>query len=142
MPAPHPRRWLILAVLCLSLLVVVIDNMVLNIAIPALIRDLGASQADIQWIIDSYILVFAGLLLTAGSLSDRHGRRRGLVIGLAMFGGASVLATVCQTPGQLIAVRGLMGVGAAFLMPGRCRSSPPSSTTPNARRPSPSGARC
>ena len=118
MPTPHPRRWLILAVLCLSLLVVVIDNMVLNIAIPALIRDLGASQADIQWIIDSYILVFAGLLLTAGSLSDRHGRRRGLVIGLALFGGASVLATVCQTPGQLIAVRGLMGIGAAFLMPG------------------------
>ncbi|GAA0932850.1 MFS transporter [Virgisporangium aurantiacum] len=118
MPTPHPRRWLILAVLCLSLLVVVIDNMVLNIAIPALIRDLGASQADIQWIIDSYILVFAGLLLTAGSLSDRHGRRRGLVTGLVMFGGASILATVCQTPGQLIAVRGLMGVGAAFLMPG------------------------
>lgn len=118
MPTPHPRRWLILAVLCLSMLVAVIDNMVLNIAIPALIRDLGASQSDIQWIIDSYILVFAGLLLTAGSLSDRHGRRLGLVIGLAVFGGASVLATICQTPGQLIAVRGLMGIGAAFLMPG------------------------
>jgi EmrB/QacA subfamily drug resistance transporter len=105
-------------VLCVSLLVVVIDNMVLNIAIPALIRDLGASQADIQWIIDAYILVFAGLLLTAGSLSDRHGRRLGLVTGLVVFGGASVLATVCQTPGQLIAARGLMGVGGAFLMPG------------------------
>ncbi|MCA2214382.1 MFS transporter [Jidongwangia harbinensis] len=118
MPSPHPRRWLILGVLCLSLLVVVIDNMVLNIAIPSLIRDLGASAAEIQWIIDSYILVFAGLLLTAGSLSDRHGRRRGLVFGLVLFGGASVLATLCQTPGQLIAVRGLMGVGAAFLMPG------------------------
>ncbi|GIJ68114.1 MFS transporter [Virgisporangium ochraceum] len=115
---PHPRRWLILAVLCLTMLVAVIDNMVLNIAIPALIRDLGASQSDIQWIIDSYILVFAGLLLTAGSLSDRHGRRLGLVVGLAVFGGASVLATICQTPGQLIVVRGLMGVGAAFLMPG------------------------
>ncbi len=114
----NPRRWLILAVLCLSMLVVVIDNMVLNIAIPSLIRDLGASTADIQWIIDSYILVFAGLLLTAGSLSDRHGRRRGLVIGLIIFGGASILATLCQTPGQLIAARGLMGVGAAFLMPG------------------------
>ncbi|SNY06360.1 drug resistance transporter, EmrB/QacA subfamily [Paractinoplanes atraurantiacus] len=104
--------------LCLSLLVVVVDNMVLNIAIPSLIRDLGASSADIQWIIDAYILVFAGLLLTAGSLSDRHGRRRGLVTGLIVFGSASVLATLCQTPGQLIAVRGLMGVGAAFLMPG------------------------
>ncbi|GAA0541683.1 MFS transporter [Paractinoplanes ferrugineus] len=114
----NPHRWLILGVLCLSLLVVVIDNMVLNIAIPALIRDLGASSSDIQWIIDSYILVFAGLLLTAGSLADRHGRRRGLVIGLTVFGGASILAVVCQTPGQLIAVRGLMGVGAAFLMPG------------------------
>ncbi|MEV4758401.1 MFS transporter [Micromonospora sp. NPDC049559] len=118
MPAPHPRRWLILGVLCLSLLVVVIDNMVLNVAIPSLIRDLGASASDIQWIIDSYILVFAGLLLTAGSLSDRYGRRRALVAGLVVFGGASALATLCQTPGQLIAVRGLMGVGGALLMPG------------------------
>ncbi|HEX9999689.1 MAG TPA: MFS transporter [Actinoplanes sp.] len=118
MPDRNPRRWLILGVLCLSMLVVVVDNMVLNIAIPSLIRDLGASTADIQWIIDAYILVFAGLLLTAGSLSDRHGRRKGLVAGLIVFGGASVLATLCQTPGQLIAVRGLMGVGAAFLMPG------------------------
>ncbi|MFC7527870.1 MFS transporter [Actinoplanes sp. GCM10030250] len=114
----NPRRWLILGVLCLSLLVVVVDNMVLNIAIPSLILDLGASSADIQWIIDAYILVFAGLLLTAGSLSDRHGRRLGLVFGLIVFGGASVLATMCETPGQLIAVRGLMGAGAAFLMPG------------------------
>ncbi|GIE83756.1 MFS transporter [Actinoplanes regularis] len=117
-PERDPRRWLILGVLCLAMLVVVIDNMVLNIAIPALIRDLGASTAEIQWIIDAYILVFAGLLLTAGSLSDRHGRRRGLVIGLIVFGGASLLATMCQTSGQLIATRALMGVGAAFLMPG------------------------
>ncbi|MBG0561707.1 MFS transporter [Actinoplanes aureus] len=118
MPDRNPRRWLILGVLCLSLLVVVVDNMVLNIAIPSLILDLGASTADIQWIIDAYVLVFAGLLLTAGSLSDRHGRRLGLVFGLIVFGGASALATICQTPGQLIAVRGLMGAGAAFLMPG------------------------
>jgi MFS family permease len=113
-----PRRWLILAVLCLSMLVVVIDNMVLNIAIPSLIRDLGASTADIQWIIDAYILVFAGLLLTAGGLSDRHGRRRGLVAGMVIFGVASAVATFCQSPGQLIAVRAVMGAGAAFLMPG------------------------
>ena len=118
MPDRNPRRWLILGVLCLSLLVVVIDNMVLNIAIPSLIRDLDASPSEIQWIVDSYILVFAGLLLTAGSLSDRHGRRRGLVIGLIVFGSASFLATLCQTPEQLIAARGLMGVGGAFLMPG------------------------
>jgi EmrB/QacA subfamily drug resistance transporter len=118
MPQRNPRRWLILGVLCLSMFVVVIDNMVLNIAIPSLISDLGASAAEIQWIIDSYILVFAGLLLTAGSVSDRHGRRRGLVIGLVIFGFASVLAVLCQTPIQLILVRGLMGAGAAFLMPG------------------------
>ncbi len=113
-----PRRWWILGVLCLSLLVLVIDNSVLNVAIPTLIRDLHASSSDIQWIIDAYILVFAGLLLTAGSLSDRHGRRRGLVTGLIIFGGTSLLAAFARDPGQLIAGRALMGLGAAFLMPG------------------------
>jgi EmrB/QacA subfamily drug resistance transporter len=116
--APHPRRWWILAVLCLSLIVVVIDNMVLNVAIPSLIEDLGTSMSGVQWVLDAYILVFAGLLLTAGGLSDRYGRRRCLVIGLIFFGGASVLAAYAQTTGQLIAARALMGVGAAFLMPG------------------------
>ncbi|WP_242904220.1 MFS transporter [Actinomadura terrae] len=118
MSAPHPRRWWILGVLCLSLLVVVIDNTVLNVAIPSLIEDLDASNSDIQWILDAYIVVFAGLLLTAGALSDRFGRRRGLIIGLVMFGGASVPATLAETSGQLIAARALMGVGGAFLMPG------------------------
>ena len=116
--AAHPRRWLILAVLCLSLLVLVVDNSVLNVAIPTLIRDLDAGSTDIQWMIDAYILVFAGLLLTAGSLSDRHGRRRGLIIGLVVFGGASLLAAFASSSGQLIAARALMGVGGAFLMPG------------------------
>ncbi|QXJ21572.1 MFS transporter [Actinomadura graeca] len=118
MSAPHPRRWWILGVLCLSLLVVVIDNTVLNVAIPSLIRDLHASNSDIQWILDAYIVVFAGLLLTAGALSDRFGRRRGLVIGLIVFGGASVPAALADSPSQLIAARALMGVGGAFLMPG------------------------
>ncbi|GLY85746.1 MFS transporter [Actinoallomurus iriomotensis] len=116
--SPHPRRWLILGVLCLSLLVVVIDNTVLNVAIPSLIRDLHASNADIQWVLDAYVLVLAGLLLTAGSLSDRYGRRTGLVIGLILFGGASVPAAFSGSSGQLIASRALMGAGAAFLMPG------------------------
>ncbi|MEV7971000.1 MFS transporter [Sphaerisporangium sp. NPDC088356] len=116
-PETNPRRWWILGVLCLSLLVLVVDNTVLNLAIPSLIRDLGASPADIQWIIDAYILVFAGLLLTAGSLSDRYGRRRFLIIGLLMFGGASVVAMLAQEPWQLIGARALMGVGGAFLMP-------------------------
>jgi EmrB/QacA subfamily drug resistance transporter len=113
-----PRRWLILAVLCLSLLVLVVDNTVLTVAIPTLISDLHASSSQIQWMLDAYILVFAGLLLTAGALSDRHGRRRGLIVGLAIFGLASLAASYAQNPGQLIAARAAMGVGGAFLMPG------------------------
>ena len=115
--AGHPRRWWILLILCLSLLVLVVDNTVLNLAIPALMRDLGATPADVQWIIDAYILAFAGLLLTAGSLSDRYGRRKVLIIGLALFGAASLLATLAETPWQLIGCRALMGVGGSLLMP-------------------------
>jgi EmrB/QacA subfamily drug resistance transporter len=113
----HPRRWWILVVLCLSTAVLVIDNMVLNVAIPSLAGELGASAQDIQWIMESYMLVFAGLLLTAGSLSDRYGRRRVLIIGLALFGLASLAATVAGDPGQLIAARAVMGVGGALIMP-------------------------
>ncbi|MEU4572327.1 MFS transporter [Nonomuraea sp. NPDC023979] len=113
----HPRRWLILLVLCLSTLVLVVDNGVLTVAIPPLTEDLGAGAQDIQWIIDGYILVFAGLLLTAGSLSDRYGRRRVMIIGLVLFGVASLLATYAASPGQLIAGRVLMGIGGALVMP-------------------------
>ena len=113
----HPRRWWILLVLCTSLLVLVVDNTVLNLAIPALMRDLSATPADVQWVIDAYILAFAGLLLTAGSLSDRYGRRRALLVGMAIFGAGSLLATMAGSPGELIACRALMGVGGALLMP-------------------------
>ncbi|MGI5165771.1 MFS transporter [Spirillospora sp. CA-253888] len=113
----HPRRWWILVVLCLSTLVLVIDNMVLNVAIPPLTSDLGAGTRDIQWIMESYMLVFAGLLLAAGSLSDRFGRRRVMIIGLALFGLASLAGTLADSPGQLIAARVLMGVGGALVMP-------------------------
>ncbi|NUR92359.1 MAG: MFS transporter [Nonomuraea sp.] len=112
-----PRRWWVLVVLCLSLLVLAVDGTVLNLAIPSLIKDLGATPADVQWILDAYVLVFAGLLLTSGSLSDRYGRRRFLVIGLAFFGGASVLAVLARAPWELIGARALMGVGGSLLMP-------------------------
>ncbi|WP_444968481.1 MFS transporter [Streptomyces phaeochromogenes] len=113
----HPRRWLILIVLCLSTLVLVVDNMVLTVAIPTIAEDLKASASDLQWILDSYMLVFAGLLLTAGSLSDKFGRRKVMVIGLALFGAASVVAMEATTPELLILGRVLMGVGGALVMP-------------------------
>lgn len=112
-----PRRWWVLAVLCLATLVLAVDGTVLNLAIPTLVRDLGATPSDIQWILDAYVLVFAGLLLTAGSLSDRFGRRLMLIIGLVLFGGASGLAVLVSDPWQLIGVRALMGVGGSVLMP-------------------------
>lgn len=112
-----PRRWWILGVLCLALLVLSVDGTVLNLAIPSLISDLGASFSEIQWILDSYVLAFAGLLLTAGSLSDRYGRRLFLIVGLVLFGGASLLAVFVTEPWQLIGARALMGVGGAIMMP-------------------------
>ncbi|KAB2348480.1 MFS transporter [Actinomadura rudentiformis] len=113
----HPRRWWILVVLCLSTLVLVVDNMVLTVAIPPLAEDIGATAQDAQWILESYILVFAGLLLTSGSLSDRFGRRRIMIIGLALFGVASLAATFATSPEQLIAARFAMGIGGALIMP-------------------------
>ncbi|MFD0560841.1 MFS transporter [Kitasatospora saccharophila] len=115
-PAPDPRRWVILAVVCLATLVVLLDNTVLNVAIPSLTEDLGAGTADIQWMINAYALVQSGLLLTAGSLSDRYGRKRALLIGLALFGAGSAAAALAQSSGQLIAARAGMGIGGALLM--------------------------
>ena len=88
----HRRRWATLAVLCVSLLVIVIDNTIVNVALPTLVRDLGTSITDLQWVVDAYTLVFAGLLLTAGSLGDRFGRKRALTAGLVVFGAASAAA--------------------------------------------------
>src|SRR3954451_6817267 len=85
-PQVHRRRWLTLGVLCVSLLVIVIDNTIVNVALPTLVRDLGTSISDLQWVVDAYTLVFAGLLLTAGSLGDRFGRKGALSIGLVVFG--------------------------------------------------------
>ncbi|SCG64663.1 MFS transporter [Micromonospora halophytica] len=116
----HPRRWAILGVLVVSLLVVVLDNTILNVALRTLadpVHGLGASQGELEWSINSYTLVFAGLLFTFGVLGDRNGRRRFLLIGLALFGLASLLSAYAQSPAQLIAARALMGVGGAAIMP-------------------------
>jgi EmrB/QacA subfamily drug resistance transporter len=111
------RRWLILVVLCFSLLVIVLDNTILNVAIPTLSRELDATSSQLQWMVDSYTLVFAGLLLTAGSLGDRFGRRGALQIGLVIFGLGSLLSALASTADQLIATRAFMGIGGAFIMP-------------------------
>src|SRR6476619_4964944 len=118
----HRRRWLTLLVLCISLIVITLDNTILNVAIPTLAHPtsdggLGASASQLQWIVDSYTLVFAGLLLTAGSLGDRFGRYRFLTIGLAIFGVGSALSAFAPSANALIATRALMGVGGAFIMP-------------------------
>src|SRR4051812_20240055 len=109
--ALDPRRWWGLAVLCLSLLTISIDNTILNVALPTLARELDAGASQLQWIVDAYMLVFAGLLLTAGSLGDRFGRRRALTAGLVVFGVGSLLAALSSGSGELIASRALMGVG-------------------------------
>ncbi|MFC0509341.1 MFS transporter [Micromonospora costi] len=116
----HPRRWAILGVLVISLLVVVLDNTILNVALRTLadpVHGLGASQGQLEWAINSYTLVFAGLLFTFGVLGDRAGRRRFLLIGLVLFGLASLVSAYAQSPGQLIAARALMGIGGAAIMP-------------------------
>jgi EmrB/QacA subfamily drug resistance transporter len=113
----HRRRWWTLAVLSISLLVISLDNTILNVALPSIARDLDASASALQWVVDAYMLVFAGLLLTAGSLGDRFGRRRALTAGLLVFGVGSVLAAMAPTTGALIASRALMGVGGALIMP-------------------------
>ena len=113
----HARRWWTLGVLCLSLLIIVMDNTILNVAIPSLIKDLDASNSEIQWIIDAYTLVFAGLLLTAGSLSDRFGRKGALQAGIVIFALGSASAALSTTTMHLIASRAFMGIGGALIMP-------------------------
>ena len=110
-------RWWILAVLCLSVLLVVIDNTIVNVALPTMSRDLAASTQGLQWIVDGYTLVFAGLLLVGGNLGDRLGRRRMLQAGLVLFALTSVGAALARTTGELIAGRAAMGIAAALIYP-------------------------
>ena len=112
-----PRRWNILGVLVLALLVTSIDHTIINVAMPRLVSDLGASSAQLQWVVASYTIVFAGLLLTAGSLGDRFGRRHALLAGLVTFLAGSVIAATAASTTALIAGRCVMGAGGALIMP-------------------------
>ena len=116
-PDGHPLRKQILLVLCLSLLAGVIDNTVLNTALPTLARVLHAGTSSLQWIVDAYTLCFAALLIPAGALADRYGRRLSLIGGLIVFAFGSLAAAFAPSAGVLIADRVLMGLGAAFVMP-------------------------
>jgi EmrB/QacA subfamily drug resistance transporter len=113
----YERRWKTLAVLSLSLLIIGLDNTILNVALPSLQDGLAANGSALQWIVDSYLLVFAGLLLTFGAFGDRFGRRLALLLGLAIFGLSSLGVLIVDSTDGLIVVRALMGVGAALIMP-------------------------
>jgi len=114
---PARKRWLALAVLCVTVLVANLDSAVVNVALPTLVRDLNATSGDLQWIVDSYIVVFSGSLLAAGSLADRIGRKRTLLTGLAVFAGGSAWAAFSGDVGSLIAARASMGIGGALMIP-------------------------
>ncbi len=113
----NSRRWWILAVLCLSVLLVVVDNTIVNVALPTISRDLSASTTALQWVVDGYTLAFAGLLLVGGNLGDRLGRRYVLQAGLAAFALFSVGAALSRSSAELIAARAAMGAAAALVYP-------------------------
>src|SRR5438132_4025141 len=117
LPRQPRRKGLILFALCLAALIINIDVTIVNVTLPSLVRELDATTTDLQWVVDAYTLVFAALILAAGSLSDRLGRKEVLLAGLGVFGAASLAGAFGQNPGQLIAARAVMGLGAAAIFP-------------------------
>ncbi len=113
----HPRRWWVLVVLCVVLVTVTMQVSILNTALPTLVHELGASDSQLQWIVDSYIVVLAGLLLTGAAIGDRYGRKKALIVGLSITLLTTAGAALATDPIQLIIWRGLMGVGAALTLP-------------------------
>ena len=116
-PVPHGHRWAALVVLCAAALIVNVDNTILNVALPTLVRKLAATSSELQWIVDSYAIAFAGLLLAGGSLADRFGRKRFFLIGLGVFGAGSIGAALSSSVDLLIGWRAVMGAGAALTIP-------------------------
>src|SRR5262245_8624626 len=116
-PAHYARRWKTLGVLSLSLVIIGLDTTILNVALPTLQAEFDASASKLQWMVDSYLLVFAGLLLVFGTLGDRFGRKLALQAGVAIFGLGSLAAVLVDSADGVIAVRAAMGLGAALIMP-------------------------
>src|ERR1700733_4463639 len=114
---PRARRWSVLVVVCVSALIINLDNTILNVALPTLVRRLHATSSELQWIVDSYAMVFAGLLLVGGSLADRFGRKRLFLIGLTVFAGGSIGAALSSSVGLFSTWRAVMGAGAALTIP-------------------------
>ena len=117
MARAYQRRWWVMVVLSISLFMVVVDNLIVNVALPTLQRELGASTSGLQWIVDSYPLIFSCLLLAGGGLGDRLGRKRALQVGLVLFVLFSTLAAFANSTSELIIWRGAMGIGAALVFP-------------------------
>src|SRR5438132_3785168 len=117
MPRQTRRKGLILFALCLAALIINIDVTIVNVTLPSLVRELDATTTDLQRVVDAYTLVFAALILAAGSLSDRLGRKEVLLAGLGVFGAASLAGASGEDPGQVIAARAVMGLGAAAIFP-------------------------
>ena len=126
------RHGLITAVVCLALAAVVAAMASLNIALPDIARDTHASQTDLLWVIDAYSLAFAALLLPGGAIGDRYGRRVALLVGLVIFGGGSLVAMTATSASELIALRAILGVGAALVMPATLSTI--TSTLPDSKR--------
>jgi EmrB/QacA subfamily drug resistance transporter len=112
------EKVIVLFTMCFALAMAMLDNTVVNVALPTISRDLGAGVSELQWIVDGYVLAFASLLLTGGILGDRYGRKKMFLAGLAVFTLSSVACGLSQSTTQLILARGIQGVGAALLMPG------------------------
>src|SRR3989449_10827001 len=112
------EKIIVLLTMCFALFMAMLDNTVVNVALPRLSRDLGAGVSGLQWIVDGYVLAFASLLLTGGILGDRYGRKRMFLTGLAVFTASSLACGLAQSSSQLIASRAIQGIGAALLMPG------------------------
>src|SRR5919109_2196054 len=115
--APENRKWLTLAALCFALFMIMLDNTVVNVALPSIKRDLGLGVSELEWIVNAYVLVFAVLMLTGGKLADLLGRRRIFLIGLAIFTASSLACGLAGSAGLLIGARAVQGIGSALMMP-------------------------